>query len=101
MAAEADGDFVVAWNSFGQDGASFGVFARRFSSAGVPLAGEFQVNTYTTSSQLTASVAADAGGDFVVAWGAMARTARSAASSRSASQRPPSLTSTPTARSLL
>ena len=68
VAADADGDFVVAWSSSGQDGSSFGIFARRFSSAGAPLATEFQVNSYTTSFQAFPSVAADADGDFVVAW---------------------------------
>jgi hypothetical protein len=36
VAADADGDFVVAWDSLGQDGSRYGVFARRFSSAGTP-----------------------------------------------------------------
>jgi hypothetical protein len=68
VAAEADGDFVIAWESFGQDGASSGVFARSFSSAGAPLTGEFQVNAYTLDEQSTASVAASTSGEFVVAW---------------------------------
>src|SRR5262245_32987178 len=34
----------------------------------VPLGGEFQVNTYTTNSQFSSHVAADADGDFVVVW---------------------------------
>ena len=69
MAAEADGDFVVAWTSGnGQDGSGNGVFARRFSSAGSPLATEFQVNTYSTGIPGCPSVAAGADGDFVVAW---------------------------------
>ena len=37
VASDADGDFLVAWQSFGQDGSSHGVFARGFSSAGTPL----------------------------------------------------------------
>ena len=32
----------------GQDGSAIGIFARRYTSAGVALASEFQVNTYTT-----------------------------------------------------
>jgi hypothetical protein len=68
MAADADGDFVVAWSSHLQDGSSYGVFARRFSSAGSPLATEFQVNTYTTNQQYYPSLAIDTDGDFVVAW---------------------------------
>jgi hypothetical protein len=68
MAALASGDFVVAWSDDYQDDFFGGVFARRFSSAGVPLASEFQVNTYTPGLQYDPSVAASASGDFVVAW---------------------------------
>jgi hypothetical protein len=68
VAGEGDGDFLVAWSSYSQDGDSYGIFARRFSSAGAALAEEFQVNTYTGSFQTTPSAAIDAGGDFVVAW---------------------------------
>ena len=66
--SEADGDFVVAWDSRNQDGDSFGIFARRFSSAGAPQADEFQVNTYTVSHQMYPSVALTTDGGFVVAW---------------------------------
>jgi hypothetical protein len=68
VAADADGDFVVAWASVNQDGSSYGIFGRRFSSAGTALGGEFHVNTFTTSYQRVPRVAAEAGGDFVVAW---------------------------------
>jgi hypothetical protein len=67
-ALDADGDFVVAWQSAGQDGSEYGIFARRFSSAGLPLATEFQVNLYTQDTQTSPAVAARADGDFVVAW---------------------------------
>ena len=30
MSLDADGDFVVAWESFGQDGSDRGIFAQRF-----------------------------------------------------------------------
>jgi hypothetical protein len=62
------GHFVVVWQSYTQDGESNGVFGRRFSGAGAPLAVEFQVNTRTTDSQLTPDVGAAANGDFVVVW---------------------------------
>jgi hypothetical protein len=65
---EANGDFVVAWTSFGQDGSGGGVFARRFDSSGAPLRGETQVNLYVTGSQYDAELAVDASGDFVVVW---------------------------------
>ena len=73
VAMDHDGDFVVAWMSFGQDGDGYGIFARRYNAAGAPLGTEFQVNTYTTSFQLHPAVAMDADGDFVVAWSSYAQ----------------------------
>jgi len=70
VAADADGDFVVAWHSdAGQDGSARGVFGQRYTSAGVAVGAEFQVNTYTTSSQIDPAVATDPDGDFAVVWG--------------------------------
>jgi hypothetical protein len=69
VASAYDGlDFVVAWTSHEQDGSDYGVFARRFSRFGGPLADEFRVNTYTTSRQFEPDVAADRYGNFVVVW---------------------------------
>jgi hypothetical protein len=68
VAADADGDFVVVWQSRDQDGSYFGVFGQRFTSAGAAVGAEFQVNTFTTSYQYKPDVAADADGDFVVVW---------------------------------
>jgi hypothetical protein len=65
---DGDGDFVVAWHSFGQDGSSNGVFARRFDSTGAPQSGELQANTYTEGDQGSAAVGVDGDGDFVVTW---------------------------------
>jgi cysteine-rich repeat protein len=67
-AATPGGDFVVVWHSDGQDGDGRGVFGQRFDPACAPLEGEFQVNTYTSESQLEPTVAAALHGDFVVAW---------------------------------
>ena len=44
VASDENGNFVVAWSS-GQDGSGFGVFGQRFSAAGLPQGGEFQVNS--------------------------------------------------------
>jgi hypothetical protein len=67
--SDAQGRFVVAWDSYYQDGSSYqGVFAQRFDSAGQPAGGEFQVNTYTLGSQYGPAVAMQPTGDFVVAW---------------------------------
>jgi hypothetical protein len=68
VASDADGDFVVVWNSNHQDGDEQGVFARRFSSTGIALATEFQVNTTLANHQVLAAVGAGADGNLVVAW---------------------------------
>src|SRR4029079_10704233 len=68
VAIDAEGDFVVTWQSLNQDGAYNGIFAQRFSAAGSPAAFEFQVNTYTMFFQVRPAVALDADGDFVIAW---------------------------------
>jgi len=63
------GDFVVAWQSYIQDGSIWGVFGQRYAGSGAPLGPEFRVSTFTPNSQGTPAVAADPAGDFVVAWG--------------------------------
>ena len=63
-----NGNFVVAWSSYGQDGDYYGVFGQRFNAAGVKQASEFRVNTYTTDYQILPAVASDPNGNFVVAW---------------------------------
>ncbi len=68
VAIEGNGDFVVVWEANFQDGGGFGVFGRRFSSAGVVLGGEFRANSFTPSAQRLAAVDVDADGDFVVTW---------------------------------
>jgi len=68
VATDGTGDFVVTWESAGQDGSSDGVFGRRYDSTGTPQGNEFQINTYTTSSQTEPAVAARTLGDFVVTW---------------------------------
>ncbi|MEZ0579977.1 Calx-beta domain-containing protein [Nocardioides sp. MH1] len=68
VAMDADGDFVVVWRSVGQDGEFSGVYAQRFSASGTPQGVETRVNTTTTGSQDSGSVAMDASGDYVIAW---------------------------------
>ena len=68
VAMDADGDFVVAWESYAQDSSGFGVYAKRYNSAGVTRGSEFRVNTTVTDRQGRPTVAMDADGDFVVAW---------------------------------
>jgi|GEM_PF-1010260 len=68
VAMDSNGDFAIAWSSYGQDGSNLGVYAQRFNSSGTPQGGEFLVNTYTTNYQTRPSVAMDPAGDFVVTW---------------------------------
>jgi hypothetical protein len=64
---QGSGDFVVAWQSTGQDGASDGVFARHFDGNGSPRGTEFQVSTFTLGIEREPAVAMSAGGA-VVTW---------------------------------
>lgn len=76
VAMQADGDFLVTWNSRspvmdpaqGQDGSFHGVFARLFASNGDALTSEFQVNTHTPDRQYNSRVCTGGGGEFVVTW---------------------------------
>ena len=68
VAVDADGDFVVVWQSSGQDGSSNGVYGQRYNAAGVAQGSEFRVNTYTASTQASPSVAMDNDGNYVVSW---------------------------------
>jgi hypothetical protein len=68
VAMGAAGNFVVVWDSYGQDGSAEGIFGQRFDSSGAKVGTEFQANTYTTNEQEDPSVALDAAGNFVVTW---------------------------------
>jgi hypothetical protein len=68
-AMDDDGDFVVAWTSYGQDGSSTGAFARRFSSTGAP-GSEFRLNAPTAGDQRDPKLTMDGFGRLVVAWNA-------------------------------
>src|SRR6185436_13069465 len=67
IAADASGNFVVVWESYGEDGSNVGVFGRRFDSGGGPLGPSFRVNSYTTGIQAKPRIATDGSG-FVVVW---------------------------------
>lgn len=69
VAMDVNGDFVVAWTSFAQDGNQNGVYGRLFSSAGAPQGTEFLVNAdYTTGQQQDPSVDMDDAGNFIIVW---------------------------------
>jgi len=68
VAPLADGGFVAAWASRGQDGSGFGVFAQRFDEKARPQGEEFQVNSETAGNQAMPAIAGLLGGGFVVTW---------------------------------
>ena len=68
VTALADGGFIVAWNSDGQDGDGRGVFAQRFDAEGSAVGAEFQINTATAGTQQAVDVSALPDGGFVAAW---------------------------------
>jgi hypothetical protein len=69
VAADRAGNFVVVWESEGQDGSGTGVVARRFASDGSALGGEILVNQTTAGNQGAPVVARHpTAGSFLVAW---------------------------------
>ncbi len=70
VATQPGGEFVVVWGSASPSGndSSYSVEARRFDAAGLPLASQFQLNSYTTSVQEFPAVAAAADGGFLMVW---------------------------------
>ncbi len=68
VAALPDGNAVVVWSSFGQDGSLQGVYGQRLSATGQKLGAEFAINQTTSLNQRTPAVSALANGSFVVAW---------------------------------
>ncbi|MEM9449486.1 MAG: Calx-beta domain-containing protein [Cyanobacteria bacterium P01_E01_bin.6] len=68
IAMNANGEFVITWESLAQDGDGDGVFAQRYDNTGTKVGGEIAVNTFTSSNQDDPSVAIDAEGNFLIAW---------------------------------
>ena len=69
VAMDKNGNFVVVWQSEGQDGSYAGIYARLYNSAGVPQGDEFLVNSeLTIERQQTPAVAMAENGNFVIVW---------------------------------
>ncbi|MCZ8192347.1 MAG: DUF4347 domain-containing protein [Microcystis sp. LE19-338.1B] len=68
IAMDTDGDFVVTWQSDGQDGDGNGIYAQRYNRLGIPQGSEFRVNTFTPRGQTRPAIAMDGDGDFIVTW---------------------------------
>ncbi len=68
IAMDANGNFVVVWSSYFEDGNSNDIFGRLFDSGANPMGDEFRINTTRLGNQTEPSVAIDAAGNFVVVW---------------------------------
>ena len=70
VATLADGNVIIVWSSFNQQGANSlqDVYAQRFSPTGQKLGNEFLVNLSTAYNQRSPAVAALSDGRYVVVW---------------------------------
>jgi hypothetical protein len=70
IATDSDGDFVISWNGYEQDGDGIyegNIYSRRYNSDG-SFGSEFRNNNFTTTAQCFQATAMDYDGDFVVTW---------------------------------
>lgn len=68
VAMDEVGNFVVTWESEGQDGDLAGIYAQRYDRFGTTLGSEFRVNTFTVGAQSLPKVGMDEDGRFLIAW---------------------------------
>jgi hypothetical protein len=68
VAMDDNGNFVIVWSSFNQDGQNFGIFGQLYDNNGDKQGSEFQVSSFWTNTQNLSAVAMDSDGDFVVTW---------------------------------
>ncbi|WP_448600465.1 cadherin domain-containing protein, partial [Thermoleptolyngbya sp.] len=68
VAADANGNFIVVWESIQDDSSDSGVYAQRFDKDGNRIGGETQIHTGTLGDQTEVSVAMSPTGEFVVTW---------------------------------
>lgn len=67
ISARGNGDYVVTWSSYGQDGSLWGIYAKQIFANGTT-SNEIPVNTTTNSHQMTSDVSVNASGNFVITW---------------------------------
>ncbi|MDP3859664.1 MAG: Calx-beta domain-containing protein [Stagnimonas sp.] len=69
LTVDAVGNFLVGWESNGQDGSGYGVYFRRYNQSGVAQgSSDQQANTTTAADQRAPALAVDADGDYLVVW---------------------------------
>jgi hypothetical protein len=68
LSASQEGGFLATWESYGQDGGGYGIYAQRFDNLGSKVGDEFLVNTTTAGSQNWPDVTTLNNGDYVIVW---------------------------------
>ncbi len=68
LAALLDGNFVVSWESFGQDTSLYGIYMQLFNENGDIINNELQVNTYITNNQQAPNACSLNNYNFIIAW---------------------------------
>ncbi len=60
-------NYLVTWQSNGQDGNSYGIFGQLINNSGSKVGSEFQINSYITSNQTYSAIAFD-GTNYLITW---------------------------------
>lgn len=68
VATDSDGNFVVVWSSYGQDGDAEGIYGQKFLADGSSEGSEFQVSQTTAGSQVEPFISATIDGSFRASW---------------------------------
>ena len=68
IAILSDGGFVVAWQSYVQDGDGSGIFGQRFDQFGAKVGAEFRANTTTANDQRHVDLVGLSDGGYVLVW---------------------------------
>lgn len=68
IAINSQGDFLIVWASYLQDGSANGIFGQFFFADGTPNGSEFQVNTYTSNNQLDPAISVSHHDQWLVSW---------------------------------
>lgn len=68
VAMTSGGEFAVVWESYGQDGDGYDIYARQYDSTGTPIATEFGVNINTTGDQRYPCADTDSDSNLMIVW---------------------------------
>ncbi|MDX2361589.1 MAG: HYR domain-containing protein [Crocinitomicaceae bacterium] len=69
IAVDENGEFMIIWSSFDQDGDHHGIYGQRYSAPGTTSGGEISITTNTTGSQDHAALAVTReGGKYIISW---------------------------------